>query len=101
MASHKILETAGHSFILEGGNVIIRTSYQPSGIFVVHKDVLIANSTYFEAFFSPRWDQKRRTVEHIDLKGAQTQLEVYELDLYFDFDTKQGLLTSTVSHSIH
>ena len=97
MASHVFLETSGQSFVFEGGDVISRTSTKPSGIFVVHKDVLSSCSEYFSALFSQRWEQRPHCTLRGDLGGDEAKMHVYEFDLYFDMETKLSLLKKKVS----
>lgn len=95
MASHAIIQTGRDSFVHRDGNVIIRTSDQPSGTFLIRQDVLAARSLCFASFFSPIWGAQRGQAT----TGEGVGLQVYELDLYFDHETGFALLTADVSNS--
>lgn len=74
--------------LYEDGDVIVRTSNFASGIFVVHKDVLVKNSTYMAALLSPKWSATTRR--------SREGKTIYQLDLFFDQETNLSLLTGNV-----
>ena len=63
-----------------GGDVVIRIG--PDMTFVLHRDVLMAGSHYFQALLSDRWHKPTR-IEKQDTEDVA----IWELDLYFDNDT--------------
>ena len=89
----KLSMHANHdTLICEGGDVIIRTSDKPSGIFVVHKDVLTSKSSYLAGLLSDKWTT---LTEIVDGEGYSPPGK-FEVDLYFDHDTHLALLTPEV-----
>ena len=85
-------DTSGCDFVFQDGDVIIRTSQHPSGIFVVHKHVLSAQSPVLAAILSTKWSKSRV----VPVTKSSKTIEIYELDLYFDRETKLCLLTASV-----
>ena len=80
--------------MLETGNVIIRTSHKPSGIFVVHSEVLSKGSDYLRAQLCGQWHHAANaegSTSPVHPDGTRI------LDLYFDHDMKMCLLTTDVS----
>ncbi|KPI41946.1 uncharacterized protein AB675_5511 [Cyphellophora attinorum] len=63
--------------VFEDGDVVIHTSHEPSGIFLVHKEVLISGSPYFRNLLSELWG----TTPHVVDTGTTP---VFELDLQMD-----------------
>ena len=92
MAPVAIIQTKRDQAILQGGDVIIRTSEHAAGIFVVHKDFLTSQSPYFAGLLSDKWTKP----VFVGDKEATTATKVYELDLYFDHGTRLALLTPEV-----
>ena len=92
MATPTLDDISCQGLVLEGGDVIIRTSEHASGIFVVHKDVLVKHSPVLAAILPPRWNKPRSVPKN----ASGESLEIYELDLYFDRETKLCLVTGDV-----
>ena len=78
--------------MFEGGDVIIRTSEHPSGIFVVHKDVLASKSSYLSACLS----DKRNATRAETTVGLNEGNASHVLSLFFDQETSMSLLTAKV-----
>ena len=92
MATPTLDDVSSQGLVLEGGDVIIRTSEHVSGIFVVHKDVLVKHSPVLAAILSQRWNKPRSVPKN----ASGESLEIYELDRYFDRETKLCLVTGDV-----
>ena len=80
------------TFRYEDGDVIIQVSQHPSGIFLVHSDVLSEGSEYFRALLSHGWScsQLLRT------EDGETK-RLWHLQMFFDREQKMCLLTDNVS----
>lgn len=83
-ASKRVFSTENPSLTYQDGDVIIHTSKYSSGIFVVHKDVLIKGSHYFRAALGEEWGRYAQS------KSAGSPL-VYDMDLEFDMDTSLAM----------
>jgi hypothetical protein len=82
-----------HSLVFEGGDVIFHTSDQRSGVFVLHKHVLAAESPYFRAMLSEEWGRTARV-------GPAGTLPVFEMDLRLDLQEGFALRVLRVSPGI-
>jgi hypothetical protein len=92
MASHRVVcFPDNHQY--EGGDVMIQTSHDPSGLMLVHSHVLSEGSEYFRAMFAGCGWTKSRTVRAAD-GGAR---KVWRLEMFFDRETALCLLTDDVS----
>lgn len=65
--------------VFNEGDVIFRTSKHPSGIFVLHKDILMSKSGYFRGILSEDWGKLARI-------GKSGTLPVHDLNLQLDFE---------------
>lgn len=79
-----------HRFLFTDGDVIIRLGKSHEDIFVVHSEVLIEHSPWFKAMFEGEFLESR-TIE----VGGKAR-SIWELDLYFDYELKLGLLKHKV-----
>jgi hypothetical protein len=63
--------------VFEGGDIVFYTSHKPSGIFVVHRDVLASASPYFRSLLSELWGRKPQV-------ARSGTAPVFEMDLQLD-----------------
>ena len=76
--------------VFEDGDVIFHTSAHPSGIFVLHKDILVSKSGYFRGILSDDWGKTAK----IRMPGT---VPAYELDLQLDCELGFALPVPRVS----
>lgn len=91
MTSQKLGSTKLPLPALQDGDVVIYTSHHPSGIFLLHKDVLSTNSRCFKAALSQEWGRYPQSGKCADSP------KVYEMDLEFDLEAHLALPVVRVS----
>lgn len=92
MASHTFVEILD-DFRYEDGDVIVQISEHPSGIFVVHSDVLCDGSYYFRAMFNDYGWSASRVVR----KDKGEAKKIWHLQMFFDREQGMCFLTDNVS----
>jgi hypothetical protein len=79
--------------VFQGGDVVLHTSKNPSGIFVLHKDILMARSPYFCGMLSEEWGKRPEA-------RSTGSLPVFEMDLRLDCEHGYALPVLRVSDPV-
>ena len=94
--SHNIHIVGKDTLRYQDGDVIVQMSEHPSGIFLVHSEVLAHASEYFRAIFKDYgWSYSKR----IKASSGQSK-KIWHLQFFFDREQGMCFLTDNVSPQI-